>query len=206
MRGVALFLTKLLTVLVCTAAIAARGDDIEVRDAKLVGVDEGLVLDADFSFALNPRLEEAVTNGVPLYFVVDFEMTRPRWWWLDEKTVSKRLQLRLAYHALSRQFRLSTGLLEQSFGTLQESLHVLQHVRNWVVVDRGVALEDTEYEAAVRMRLDTTLLPKPFQVNALTNREWNLESPWFRFKYHPPPKSHVPAPTRAPASPGGAAQ
>ncbi len=198
MRGIAL-LTKLLVVLACTAALAARADDIEVRDAQLVKVDEGLVLDANFSFDLNPRLEEAVSNGVPLYFVVDFELTRPRWWWLDEKTVSRRLQLRLAYHALSRQYRLSTGLLQQSFGTLQEALQVLQHVRNWLVADHGVTLSDTDYDAAVRMRLDTTLLPKPFQINALTSHEWRLESPWLQFKYHPPPPPPAPVETREPA-------
>ena len=198
MQGIAL-LKKLLVVLACTAAVVARADDIEVRDAQLVKVDEGLVLDANFSFDLNPRLEEAVSNGVPLYFVVDFELTRPRWWWLDEKTVSRRLQLRLAYHALSRQYRLSTGLLQQSFGTLQEALQVLQHVRNWLVADHGVTLSDTDYVAAVRMRLDTTLLPKPFQINALTSREWRLESPWLRFKYHPPPPPPAPVETREPA-------
>src|SRR2546430_10077923 len=44
-------------------------------------------------------------NGVPLYFRVDFELKRPRWYWVDEKAASKRLQLRLSYHALSRQYR-----------------------------------------------------------------------------------------------------
>lgn len=202
MRRIA-FLTKLLAALACAAALAAHADEIEVRDARLVNVDEGLVLDADFSFALNPRLEEAVSNGVPLYFVLDFELTRPRWWWFDEKTVSKRLQLRLAYHALSRQYRLSTGLLQQSFGTLQEALHVLQRVHNWVVAERGVSLADTDYVAALRMRLDTTLLPKPFQINALTSRDWSLESAWFRFKFRPTPKPLAPVETREPTPLGG---
>jgi len=31
------------------------------------------------------------------------------------------------------------------------------------------------------MRLDVTQLPKPFQVNALTSREWNLASEWRRW-------------------------
>jgi Domain of unknown function (DUF4390) len=76
---------------------------------------------------------------------------------------------------------LSTGLLQQSFPTLEEALNVLQRVRNWLVVDRTVRLSDADYEAAVRMRLDTALLPKPFQLSALTGRELQLESPWKRF-------------------------
>src|SRR2546430_15791273 len=69
-------------------------------------------------------------NGVPLYFRVDFELKRPRWYWVDEKAASKRLQLRLSYHALSRQYRLSTGLLQQNFATLDEALNVLKRLRS----------------------------------------------------------------------------
>jgi hypothetical protein len=54
-------------------------------------------------------------------------------------------------------------------------------VRNWLVVDRTMRFADSDYEAAVRMRLDTTQLPKPFQLSALTGRELQLESPWKRF-------------------------
>jgi hypothetical protein len=45
------------------------------------------------------------------------------------------------------------------------------------------------------MRLDTTLLPKPFQLSALTSRELNLESGWRRFVFRP---AVVPAPVPAP--------
>jgi Domain of unknown function (DUF4390) len=163
------------------AAGPLLAEDIEVREVALRKVDDGLALDVDFGFELTPRLAEVVANGVPLYFSVEFELTRRRWYWFDETAASQRLSLRLSYHALSRQYRLSTGLLQQSFPTLEEALNVLQRVRNWLVVDRTVRLSDADYEAAVRMRLDTALLPKPFQLSALTGRELQLESPWKRF-------------------------
>jgi hypothetical protein len=174
------------------AASAARADEIEVADARLVATEDGVVLAADFAFELNPRLAEAVTNGVPLYFAVEFELMRPRWYWFDEKAAAKRLQLRLSYHALSRYYRLSTGVLQQNYPTLEEALNVLRRVRNWQVVDRGAGLTDANYEAAVRMRLDVTLLPKPFQLSALTSRDLNLESPWKRFGFRP--AAYPPAP------------
>ena len=167
--------------LLLLAAAPAQAEEIEVREVALRSVDEGLSLDVDFGFELTPRLAEIVANGVPLYFSVEFELTRRRWYWLDETAASRRLSLRLSYHALSRQYRLSTGLLQQSCPTLEEALNVLSRVRNWVVVDRTVRLSDADYEAAVRMRLDTALLPKPFQLSALTGRDLHLESPWKRF-------------------------
>lgn len=168
------------------AAVPARAEEIEVREVALRRVEEGLVLDADFEFELTPRLAEVVANGVPLYFQVEFELTRWRWYWFDERASSQRLSLRLSYHALSRQYRLSTGLLQQNFSTLEEALNVLKRVRNWLVVDRSVRFTDADYDAAVRMRLDTALLPKPFQLSALTARDLQLESPWKRFIVRPP--------------------
>jgi hypothetical protein len=190
-------LEKLLAALafaVLTASFPARADEIEVTDVRLAATDDGLVLAADFAFDLNARLAEAVTNGIPLYFVVEFELTRPRWYWFDEKAATKRLQLRLSYHALSRHYRLSTGPLQQTYPTLEAALNVLRRVRNWQVVDRATALADANYEAAVRMRVDSSLLPKPFQISAITSREFNLESPWKRFTFRPPPR---PAPVES---------
>jgi hypothetical protein len=201
MRGFALLKT-LLAALALGAALAAppaaRADEIEVTDVRLAATEDGVVLAADFAFELNPRLAEAVTNGVPLYFAVEFELTRPRWYWFDEKAAARRLQLRLSYHALSRYYRLSTGVLQQNYATLEEALNVLRRVRNWQVVDRGTALADATYDAAVRMRLDVTLLPKPFQLSALTSRDLNLESPWKRFNFRPPPPTPAPVESREP--------
>ena len=190
MRGVA-FVKGVLAALLCAVALAARADEIEVRNVQLLPVEEGFTLNADFAFDFAPRLAEMVANVVPLYFLVEFELTRPRWWWFDEKAAAKRIQLRLSYHALSRHYRLSTGLLQQQFATLDEALHVLRRLRNWLVIERSAALADANYEAALRMRLDQTLLPKPFQLSAITNRELTLESGWRRFVFRPAP---APAP------------
>ena len=194
MRGIALC-AGLVALLVLHAA---RANEIDVRDAQLRATEEGLMLDADFDFELTPRLAEVVAGGVPIYFRVDFELTRRRWYWLDETAASSRLQLRLSYHALSRQYRLSTGLLQQSFATLDEALNVLRRIRSWLVVDRTVSFADADYEAAVRMRLDTSLLPKPFQLSALTSRELQLDSPWKRFTVRSPRQLPAPVESREP--------
>jgi len=204
MRGIA-FLRNLFAAVVfggsfalaSTAAFTVRADEIEVVDARLSATEDGIVLAADFAFELNPRLAEVVTNGVPLYFVVEFELTRPRWYWFDEKAAAKRIQLRLSYHPLSRHYRLSTGVLQQNYPTLEEALNVLRRVRNWLVVERTASLADANYEAAVRMRLDVTLLPKPFQLSAITSRDLNLESAWRRFTFRPPAAYPPPAPVEA---------
>ena len=157
--------------------------EIEIANPQITASDDGYVVAADFSLELNERLEEAVTKGVVLYFVTDFELTRPRWYWLDEKLVSRSQTHRLSYHALTRQYRLSTGGgLHQSFDSLSDALRMLSRLRNWLVIDKGAEKAGVRpgetYTAALRMRLDMNQLPRPFQIAALGNKDWNLASDW----------------------------
>ena len=158
---------------------------IEVNQLSLDAVDEGYAVNAQFDVELTPRLEEALQSGVALYFVVEFELVRPRWYWFDERSVASRLQYRLTYHALSRQYRLWTGMLHQPFGSLAEALRVLGRVRSWVVLDKDQVTVGRTYQAGVRMQLDTTQLPKPFQLSVITSRDWTLDSDWKRFSFTP---------------------
>ena len=175
-------LVSLLLALALAWSAPARAENIEISHISLQGNDEGYALDADFNIELNPRLEDAINKGVAMYFEVEFELTRKRWYWFDD-SVSRQLMLRLSYHALTRQYRISSGALYQSFSTLPDALRVLSRVRSWQVLERGEVGAGTEYWAALRMRLDVTQLPKPFQVNALTSREWNLASEWRRWPF-----------------------
>jgi Domain of unknown function (DUF4390) len=160
----------------------ARPNNIEISHIALEGNDEGYALDADFDIELNPRLEDAINKGVALYFAVEFELTRKRWYWFDD-SISRQLMLRLSYHALTRQYRISSGALYQSFSNLADALRVLSRVRSWQVLEHAQMITGADYEAGLRMRLDVAQLPKPFQVNALTSREWNLASEWRRWPF-----------------------
>jgi len=160
--------------------VLAWAAEIDISEPQLIPSDDGYVLSADFKFELTPRLEEAVTKGVVLYFIADFELTKGRWYWLDEKLVSRSQTYRLSYHALTRQYRLTTGGLHQSFPTLSEAMQVLSRLRNWTVIDKSdKSVHPGEaYEASLRLRLDITQLPRPFQISALGNKDWSLGSDW----------------------------
>lgn len=167
------------------AGLAAAAE-IEVSEPRLTAVEDGYAVSADFAFEFSQRLEEAVAKGVILYFVVDFELSKPRWYWFDEKLVSRSQTYRLSYHALTRQYRLSTGALHQSYETLAEALRMLSRLRNWLVVDKTAGEKGDKpqpkagetYQAGLRLRLDVNQLPKPFQIAALGNRDWTLASDW----------------------------
>jgi len=167
------------------AAPVAHAEGIDVRHASLVAGEEGYYLEADFEIALNSTLEDALNKGVPLHFLLEFEVIRPRWYWFNEKVLSKQQQYRLSYNALTRQYRLGVGALYQNFGALSEALDFLSRVRRRQVLEPGVLAKGATYTAGVRMRLDVSQLPKPFQLNALASRDWNFGSEWHQWSVSP---------------------
>jgi hypothetical protein len=180
-----LFSSLLVALVLLFASSRAPAADISVRNPSLSAGEDGYTLSADFNINLNARLDEAIAKGVTLYFVVDFELSRSRWYWLDEQVISRSQTFQLSYHALTRQYRLSSGVLHQSFPSLDDAQRILSRLRNWQVLDKGSVRPDQTYLAAVRMRLDLTQMPKTFQVNALANRDWNLSSDWARWNFTP---------------------
>jgi len=175
----------LLAALLLAVAAPVLAEGIEVKSAALVPDDDGWSLEADFDIQFSPRLEEAINRGVPLYFVVEFELARPRWYWLDEKPVQVSQTYKISYTPLLRQYRLSVGNLYQNFTRLDEVTRVLSRLRGWHVADKGALKKDTTYQTRLRMRLDTAQLPKPFQVNAIASRDWTLASDWQRWTINP---------------------
>jgi hypothetical protein len=145
----------------------------------------GAVLNATFEFEMPQALDEAVQKGIAIYFNIEFELYRKRWYWLDRKVSSSTLTYRLSYSPLTRQFRLARGGLSQPFDSLEEALALLKSVRQWRVIEKGVLSPGDSYDAQVRMRLDVSQLPKPFQVNAITSREWSLASDWHELAVPP---------------------
>lgn len=171
--------------LVLAAPALARAEGIEVRGAALVAAEDGYYLDATFEVALTGALEDALNKGVPLHFLLEFELIRPRWYWLNEKVVNYQQRYRLSYNALTRQYRVGVGTLYQNFPTLGEALELLKRVRLRDLFEAATLRKDTSYTAGLRMRLDTSQLPRPFQLSAVGSRDWNIGSDWYRWTVGP---------------------
>jgi hypothetical protein len=171
--------------LLLLASLAVHAEGIEVNRAALVAGEEGYFLQADFEVQLNPTLADALNKGVPLYFLLEFEVIRPRWYWFNEKLLKTQQQYRLSYNALTRQYRLGVGSLFQNFSALSEALDFLSRVRRRQVLESGMLDKGNTYTAGVRMRLDVSQLPKPFQLNALASRDWNFGSEWHYWSVTP---------------------
>ena len=163
----------------------AHASEARIVRAEIVRGDVGYVLNADIDVELNPRLADAVRRGVSLYFTTELRIERPRWYWLNELVVDRGLEYRLSYHAITRSYRLSIGSFHQSFEKLEAALNTMQRVRNWQVAEFDQLVAGVSHEAALRFRLDTSQLPKPFQVTAIGSRDWNLGTDWVTWTFLP---------------------
>jgi hypothetical protein len=166
-------------------SVAASAEGIRLKTADLERVDNDWLLNAAFKIELTPGLEDAVQKGIVLYFQTEFELTRSRWYWFDEKSAFVQRSTRLSYQPMTQQYRIASEGLTFSANTIFEALQAVGSIGGWRVIDGGQIDSGKSYSAALRMSLDLGKLPKPFQVNALNNRDWNVTSNWVRFPFSP---------------------
>lgn len=184
-RSLSCLAALLLLWLGAVLALPAHADGIEVRRAALIAAEDGYVLEADFEITLTNTLEDALNKGVPLHFALEFELVRPRWYWLNEKLANTRQQYRLSYNALTRQYRVGVRTLYRNFASLPEALQFMSRVRVREIAETDALSKGGSYRAALRLRLDSSQLPRPFQVSAVGSREWSISSDWHRWTVSP---------------------
>ncbi len=165
-------------------ARAQAAEGVEITGASIESTDEGYRLSLAFSFELTRALEDAVTRGIPLYFTTDVQLTRPRWYWFDEKTISASQTIRISYNVLTHQYHAAiSGRLQQSFSSLDDALSLVRRPGRWIVAEKGALKPGETYNVAVRMGLDVARLPKPFQIHALNSSDWRFSSDWKQFTF-----------------------
>ena len=159
------------------AAVAAD-NYVSLMHAAVMRRNDGCYVDAQWEFDLANTLIESLQRGIALYFVCQFRLQKKRWYWFDKDVDAIELVQRLSFSPLSRNYRLSCGGLSQTFETLEQALPVVKNVREWRVCDPISLKNIDDYEAEVRLRLDSSRLPKPLKVTIGGNSDWDLDSDW----------------------------
>jgi Domain of unknown function (DUF4390) len=132
------------------------------------------VLSLDFSARLNlPRaVEEALSRGVPVYFVAEATLWRNRWYWRDERVARVSRQWRVAFQPLTGHWRVGLGGLNQTHASLGEALTAASRSAGWRLADLSQIDPDKTYNLEFEYRLDTAQLPSPMQFGLVTQGEW----------------------------------
>lgn len=163
----------------------AQSPTPEVTQLRVDKGDDALVLSARLKFELPDVIEDALLKGVAMIFVAEAGILRERWYWTSKKIGSVERHMRLAYQPLTRRWRLSVasgqitggGLamaLNQNFDSLPEALAAIQRIYRWNIVDVAALEPDQRYQLNFRFRLDSSQLPRPLQINAFGQTDWDI--------------------------------
>jgi hypothetical protein len=162
------------------AQTAANGEVLRIEPV----ITEGqLALDIDLSLTLNATMRQTLERGVPLYFTVQAQISKPRWWWFDQEVKQDTLVRRLSFNSITRQWRVSTGDVTIASGTFEQAMRGLERIRAWPIVFSDRFEPNTRYEGRVRVKLDTNQLARPLQMDPTKRNEWVLNSPWQAFDF-----------------------
>ena len=141
------------------------------------------MLSAQVRFDLTPAVDEALQKGIPLFFVAEAVIQRDRWYWYDKEVARAARHMRLSYQPLTRRWRLmvaSTPIgnagvaLGQNFDSREEALAVVQRISGWKIADLQDVEADARHSVTLRFRLDTSQLPRPFQIGTVGQDDWNI--------------------------------
>jgi len=170
--------------LVWLSIAAAQAEGISVNKAEIRQNEEGYQLSASYDINLTFAAQQALSRGIPLYFIGKFSLSRSRWYWLDEEIFQSEQTVKLSYNVLTRQYRISRGSLFQNFASFEDALNILSR-QSSTTIPAELMKTDGSFIAAVRLRLDIAQLPKLLQVNALASKDWTLNSDWYRWVIRP---------------------
>ena len=190
MGAVGVFTRWVLGICLCVllAWVPGPASATEITQLRVERGDDGVHLSAQVRFDLPPVVEDALLKGIPMFFVVEADIYRDRWYWTDPRVASAVRTIRLAYQPLTRRWRvnIASGLitssgglraaLNQNYDTLSEALSAIQRVARWKIADASEVDPDASHKLDFTFRLDLTQLPRPFQIGVAGQREWNISA------------------------------
>jgi len=175
------WLCGLLLLLAGWSGAWAQVNSAEVTQLQVERTEEGVMLSASVRFDLPQVVDDALTKGIPMYFVAEAAIYRDRWYWYDKRVAFATRHMRLAYQPLTRRWRLQVSatpighsgiVLGQNFESRDEALAALRRISRWRIADAGDLDPESAHNIDFRFRLDMSQLPRPFQIGAVGQAEW----------------------------------
>jgi hypothetical protein len=175
------------TVLVIGAALALAAGGaaarFEIKQSEPIIRDRVLHVNTRLDLSLNSSIDEALSKGIPIDVAIDVKLVRYRWWWTNELITDVTLNRRLQFHALSRQYLVSSLRGDEpaeSFGTLDQALAHLGDLSEFSIIltPKKDIRPKARYLLVLRARLDIEALPVVMRPLAYATPAWRQNTGW----------------------------
>ncbi|QXZ08960.1 DUF4390 domain-containing protein [Comamonas sp. Y33R10-2] len=184
----AFFGVAIAAMLLCANLNQAHADTAppDISSMQVFRTDEGVFVSANLQFELPGQVEDALRQGIPMYFVADAVVQRERWYWSDEQLGAATRYFRITHQPLTRRWRLhisstsftssGSGLaLGQTYEQLEDAVAAIQRIYRWKILEPAQLSASSGASVQLRFRVDISSLPRPLQIGALGRSGWNLQ-------------------------------
>lgn len=165
-----------------TTTVLASNSSLNIKSAEIEVVEDAYTLNADVDIKFSNAIEEAISKGFELNFLIEFQLAKPRKYWFDDEVVTVTHEVSLSYHALSRQFLVIRGDQQKTFVRLDEALDDLSYISGLKVFKKSEVEKGELYKAVLLMRLNSKKLPKTLQSESIVGSDdWQMSSQHFEW-------------------------
>ena len=184
-RGQQLCVALLVVMSLFVSGAAQADATVELQGLKLERQDTGLYMSGQWRFDLPPALEDALLKGITLYFVTEVDISQERWYFYNQRVAHAERHVRLFYQPLTRRWRVNispqpfnvSGLgvsLGQSYDTAEDALNAVRRIVQWRIANAAEVSSDAKQTIAINFKLDLKQLPRPLQIGAAGQSDWNI--------------------------------
>lgn len=171
------------------STLQARAETVvpDISFMQATRTEEGVFLSANLQIELPGQVEDALRQGIPMYFIAEAQVQRERWYWSDQQVGQATRYYRITHQPLTRRWRLhisnaaftggsGTGLaLGQTYEQLEDAMAAIQRIYRWKILEPGQVSTTSGVSVQLRFRVDLSSLPRPLQIGALGRSGWNLQ-------------------------------
>jgi len=175
--------------------VSAHAGGVQAEHLQIEKSAEGYALSTLLTFDISPAVEDALLKGVAVFFVLEADVFRERWYWVDKKVTVAQRQMRLSYQPLTKRWRLGVAFsaspnvslsanenagppvyLNQHFDNLSDALVSMKRISGWKVADLQELEPSAKHRLEFKFKLDVTQLPRPLQLGVLGQGDWSLST------------------------------
>ena len=167
------------------AGVAQADTSVELQALKVERQDAAIYMSGTWQFEMPSALEDALLKGITLYFVTEVDISQERWYVYNQRVAHAERHVRLFYQPLTRRWRVNispqpfnvSGLgmsLGQSYDSAEEAMGVVRRIVQWRIANTADYNPDTKQTISINFKLDLKQLPRPLQIGAAGQSDWNI--------------------------------
>lgn len=161
-------------------SFAAVHESITVNDLSIAVIDHSVKVDCEVQYSVHGSVEEALSNGIAMTFILEVELRQEDTLWLDSTLGKFKREFKVKYHGLSKQYVMVEmgGNIERSFPDLYSAFYYQKRLRNVAIATIDSLNLDQKYYIRARARLVSEQLPLPLRIKSYVSKDWRPSSGW----------------------------